>query len=126
MFKDRLSDCELDVMKILWEFGSEMSQPQIKAILEQKKEREYGRTTIATWMSRLKKNQYVDSVVRDKTTYFYPRITEAEYEELELKYFAKRLFHGSFAKAIMAFAKSENLTEEDEKEIREMLDDWNR
>ena len=125
MYKEKLSDCELDLMQILWDLGPEMSQPQIKAELERRKNREYGRTTIATWLGRMRKSGYVDLCVKEKTSYFFPLITRKEYEEQELNYFARRLFQGSYAKAMMAFAKSEQLTEADEKVIQEMIDGWN-
>ena len=34
MYKQKLSDCELDVMQILWDLGPEMNQPEIKEELE--------------------------------------------------------------------------------------------
>lgn len=45
MYKQKLSDCELDVMQILWDLGPEMNQPEIKEELERRKSRVYGRTT---------------------------------------------------------------------------------
>ena len=46
MYKQKLSDCELDVMQILWDIGPEMNQPEIKEELERRKSRVYGRTDV--------------------------------------------------------------------------------
>lgn len=80
MYKQKLSDCELDVMQILWDLGPEMNQPEIKEELERRKSRVYGRTTIATWMTRLKNAGFVSSVAHGKVTYFYPLVNREDYK----------------------------------------------
>lgn len=122
MYKLRLADCELDIMEILWELGLEMTTAQVKAKLEQRKKRVYGRTTVANWLARLRKSHNVECVKRDGTVYYYPLVSRADYEAREMRFFAERLFDGSYANVIRAFLQAEDLTEEDKQEIREIIE----
>ena len=121
MYKQKLSDCELDVMQILWDLGPEMNQPEIKEELERRKSRVYGRTTIATWMTRLKNAGFVSSVAHGKVTYFYPLVNREDYKRLELDHFSRRLFAGSYNQAILGFAQEEQLPAEELKKLEDLV-----
>ena len=124
MYKQKLSDCELDVMQILWDLGPEMNQPEIKEELERRKSRVYGRTTIATWMTRLKNAGFVNSVAHGKVTYFYPLVNREDYKRLELDHFSRRLFAGSYNQAILGFAQEEQLPSEELKKLEDLVASW--
>ena len=113
MYKQKLSDCELDVMQILWDLG-----------LERRKSRVYGRTTIATWMTRLKNAGFVSSVAHGKVTYFYPLVNREDYKRLELDHFSRRLFAGSYNQAILGFAQEEQLPAEELKKLEDLVASW--
>lgn len=125
MALERLSNCELDVMKILWEHEQGISQAMLKEELEQQKEREYGRTTIATWLTRLKRKEFVGSFTMGGTTCYSPLVKREEYERMEVNLLANRLFKGSFPKIVATLVDAEQLTKEDAKEIQEIIDGWN-
>lgn len=124
MYKNRLADCELDIMKILWELGPEMTHPQIKEELEHRNGRTYGRTTVGNWLARMRKSRCVDWVKRKGAVYYFPIIERKEYERREMQSFAQRLFQGSFSGVVRAFVHSEDLTEEDAEEVRKIFNEW--
>ena len=120
----RLSECELDVMQVIWDLGPEMNQPEIKDELEIRKSRTYGRTTIATWVTRLKENGFVNCRPHGKVTYYYPLIEREEYMKLELEHFARRFFSGSYNQAILSFARAEDLPEEEQEKLEALVEGW--
>ncbi len=120
----KLSDCELQVMRVIWNSNQAISLPDIKKRLEENHQREYGRSTIATWLKRLKQKKYVESYTKRGLSYFSALITEDEYREEVLKEVSDFWFNGSIKKLFLAFAKQSNLTDQETKEIRKILDEW--
>lgn len=121
----RLSDCELDVMKILWEQNRPITQLEIKEELENIKKRVYGRTTIATWVTRLSKKGLLSVTTEEGLLHYETTVSRQDYEKMEVRLLADRLFQGSVPGMVAAMADREILTGEEEAEIREIVDKWN-
>ncbi len=121
----RLSDCELDVMKILWEQNRPITQLEIKEELENIKKRVYGRTTIATWVTRLSKKGLLSVTTEEGLLHYETTVSRQDYEKMEVRLLADRLFQGSVPGMVAAMAEREILTGEEEAEIREIVDKWN-
>ena len=122
----RLSDCELDVIKILWDQDYPVSQAQIKEELEKRKGRAYGRTTIATWLTRLGKKKLLTVTTEDGLLHYKAAISRSDYEKMEVRLLADRLYRGSVPGIVAAMAEKEILTKDEEVELRGILDRWNR
>lgn len=73
-----ISDCELLVMKCLWNAGQPISVHVLIAELEKLYGKKYKETTVYTFLSNLKKKMYVDSYKKG-ASYFYPLISELDY-----------------------------------------------
>lgn len=126
---DRLSNCELEVMKILWEHEGGVSPGEIKQELKGRKNREYEKSTVATWLLRLKKKGWIESVPfaqGKKGVGYIPLVKKEDYEQMEIHLLAERLYEGSLSRTVAAFAQREQLTEKDVKEIREIINGYRR
>lgn len=73
-----VSDCELLVMKCLWDASQPTSVRTLIAELERKFDKKYKETTIYTFLSNLKKKEFVDSYKKG-ASYFFPIVKEEDF-----------------------------------------------
>ena len=115
---ERISDSELEIMRVLWDAGSAMTINEIKAVLLQKSTWED--STIRTLIRRLHQKEVLKQEKRG-VFYYAPRISEAEYNEYSTRRLIDRLYHGSPKALIAALATHESFTEEEIEELRSMF-----
>ena len=118
---EQLPDCELQIMKIIWENAPRVSQTEIRKQMQERNGREYGRTTISTWLSRMKKKNFVSSVLERGISYYSPVVEEVDYRRAEMKHFMNFWFDNSPAKFLKAFEEYDKISEADIEEIKKML-----
>ena len=115
---ERISDSELDVMKVLWEAEDALPVTVIREKLQERKGWEA--TTVKTLVSRLLGKGVIAQEKR-KVFFYSPLVTEAEYNEWATSNLIHRLYKGSVKNLIAALVQSDGLTEEDLAELREMF-----
>ncbi len=115
---EKISDSELDVMKVLWEAEDALSVTVIREKLQERKGWEA--TTVKTLVSRLLGKGVIAQEKR-KVFFYSPLVTEAEYNEWATSNLIHRLYKGSAKNLIAALVRSDDLTEADLKELREMF-----
>ena len=115
---ERISDSELDVMKVLWEAEDALPVTVIREKLQERKDWEA--TTVKTLVSRLLGKGVIAQEKR-KVFFYSPLVTEAEYNEWATSNLIHRLYKGSAKNLIAALVQSDGLTEEDLAELREMF-----
>ena len=120
----RLPNCELEVMKVIWDQNQPISQMQIKEELGVRLKRNYCRTTVATWLTRLNKKHFLVVTEKDGLLHYQAAIPRSDYEEMEVHLLADRLFQGSLPGIVAAMAEKDILTAEEEAEIRGIMDRW--
>ena len=114
----RISDAELEVMKVLWEARRELPVTVIREKLQERKGWEP--TTIKTLVSRLAGKGVIS---REKCGVFYykPLVTEQEYNEWVTNNLVDNVYQWNVKNLIAALVNSDGLTPEDLKELREMF-----
>ena len=115
---ERISDSELEVMKVLWQAGSALSVTEIREALQ--KSRGWEATTIKTLVSRLVSKGAIRQEKRN-VFYYSPLISEREYNSWATRELIERLYKGSAKNMIAALVDSESLTQSDISELREMF-----
>jgi BlaI family penicillinase repressor len=115
---EKISDSELDVMKVLWEAEDALPVTVIREKLQERKGWEA--TTVKTLVSRLLGKGVIAQEKR-KVFFYSPLVTEAEYNEWATSNLIHRLYKGSAKNLIAALVRSDDLTEADLKELREMF-----
>lgn len=121
MRRSELSECELIVMKCVWDGGQEVTCQEVIAELESKYDLHYKDTTVYTFLKNLKAKGFIDSYRRG-VTFFYAVRDEEEYRESQLLKNQKFWFGGSLPKMISALYKVNKLSEEDIKRVRKEID----
>ena len=115
---ERISDSELEVMKLLWKAEDALSSTEIREELQ--KTMGWGATTIKTLISRLLGKEVI---AQEKRHVFYYRalISEKEYNSWATGRLINRLYRGSAKNLIAALVDSDGLSAEDIEELRAMF-----
>ena len=114
----RISDAELEVMKVLWEARRELPVTVIREKLQERKGWEP--TTIKTLVSRLA-GKGVISQEKCGVFYYKPLVSEQEYNEWVTNNLVDKVYQGNVKNLIAALVNSDGLTPEDLKELWEMF-----
>ena len=115
---EKISDSELEVMKVLWEAGDALSITEIRTQLQERKGWEA--TTVKTLVSRLTSKGAIRQEKR-KVFYYHPLISEEEYRNWAARDMVDRLFRGNAGNLIATLVRSSDLQEEDLAELRSMF-----
>ena len=117
---NKISDSELEVMKVLWETKAHTS-PEIIEVLTQKTK--WGKTTIKTLISRLVAKKAIEQVKEEGQLYSYKAlITEEEYKKAENENFVTKLYKGSVNDMLLNFVEQKQISKEDLKRLLEMIE----
>jgi len=114
-----ITNAEWEIMKIIW-INPEISS--INIIRELKGKSDWKPATVKTLINRLlTKNAIGFNKVGYEYLYF-PLVSEDECIKLESKSFIKRVFNGSIKSMILTFAQSEEISETDIEELKNILE----
>ena len=117
-----LSECELIVMKCIWDEGTPVTCAQIMEQLEEKYALDYKDTTVYTFLKNLKDKGFVKSE-RKGVTYYTALKDEEEYKEEVLRKTEKFWFGGSSLQMISTLLRTGDVSDEERKEIKRMIDE---
>ena len=111
----KISDAELEVMKILWREEQAVSFSDIRAELGDRMGWE--KSTIATLLRRLQKKNAV-SVQEKEMHYYVPNIAKEDYVTLKKRSLIDELYDGSTKNFVASLSRSGELTEADIEELK--------
>ena len=114
----KITDSELEVMKLLWRAEDALPVTEIREKLQ--KSKGWEPATIKTLVGRLVSK---GAVCQEKRNVFYysPLITEKEYSAWATEDLITRLYNGSARDLVAALVNSDGLTQEDLDELRQMF-----
>ena len=115
---EKISDSELEVMKVLWEAEDALPVTTIREALAER--RGWEATTVKTLVGRLLGKGVIGQEKR-KVFFYWPLISEKEYNEWATENLVHRLYKGSVKDLIAALVSSDDLTPEDIDELRAMF-----
>ena len=114
----KISDSELEVMRVLWQAGNALPVTEIRETLQ--KSRGWEATTVKTLISRL----VTKGVLRQEKRgvfYYSPLVSEAEYNDWATHDLISRVYHGSARDLVAALVRSDGLTQDDIDELRDLF-----
>ena len=114
----KISDSELEVMRVLWDADSALPVAEIRRILQAR--RGWESTTIKTLVQRLVNKGAVLQEKRGNYCYS-PLVTEKEYNEWATDDLINKLYRGSAKSLVAALVQSDELSEADIEELRALL-----
>ena len=121
--KINLGDAELVVMKVIWDAGKAVNTQYISDAVA---EREWRRTTISTFLTRLVQKGALSCEKVGKQYFYTPLLKESEYKKAQTKSLIKNLYGGSVKAFAVALFEDEKLSEEDIRELGSIFDDWRK
>ena len=113
---EKISESELEVMRVLWEAGDALPITDIRRILQDRKGWEA--TTVKTLVQRLVSKGVLEQEKR-KVFYYRPLVSESEYSDWAVSGMVQRLFRGSAKALVATLVRSDGLSDEDLAELRE-------
>ena len=114
----RITDSELEVMKLLWRAKDALPVTDIREQLQRSKGWEPA--TIKTLISRLVSKGAVRQEKRN-VYYYSPVITEKDYSSWATKDLITRIYNGKASELIASLVRSDGLSQADIAELREMF-----
>lgn len=115
---DKISDSELEVMKVLWQAGEALPVNQIRETLRQS--RGWEATTVKTLIGRLTAKGVIRQEKRG-VFYYTPLVSEEEYNSRATENLIRKLYHGQAKDLVAALVASDELTAEDIEELRALF-----
>ena len=116
----RISDAELEVMKIIWEKGEVTSLEIIKRLDYCK----WNDNTIRTLINRLIAKKAVGISKKEGKTYTYvPLIKENEYRAKRTKGFIGQFYHGSVNEMLLNFVEENEVSKNDLQFLIDKIDE---
>ncbi len=115
---DKISDSELEGMKLLWQAEDALPVTEIREALQ--RSRGWEATTVKTLVSRLVSKGALRQEKRN-VFYYSPTISEKEYNDWATNSLIRRLYNGSARDLVAALVHSEGLTAEDLDELRKLF-----
>ena len=115
---EKISDAELEVMRVLWEAEEPLPISEIRLALQQRKGWEP--TTTKTLVQRLCSKQ---ALAQEKRNVFYyrPLISQEEYQAWATNDLIRRLYRGSARNLVAALVHSDRLSNDDMQELRDFF-----
>ena len=115
---EKITDSELEVMRVLWEAGDALPITEIRRSLQQRKGWEA--TTIKTLVQRLCANGVLEQEKRN-VFYYRPLVSEQEYNDWATGDLIRKLYRGSAKELVAALVRSDGLSISDVDELRAMF-----
>ncbi len=113
---EKISDSELEVMRVLWEAGDALPITELRQALHER--RGWEATTVKTLVQRLVGKGVLEQEKR-KVFYYRPLVSESEYSDWAVNGMVQRLFRGSAKALVATLVQSEGLSDEDIAELRD-------
>ena len=113
-----LSDIQLSIMNVLWD----LKEGGVSDVLEHLSDKDYARTTVATMLTRLEKQDIVKSKKVDGKNIYMPAIKRQEVQKRSLKGLLKNLFSNRKTE-LVSHLLSEDASSDDIDEVIKMLEE---
>ena len=120
--REELSVCEAPIMKIIWESNPDISVPELVKQLNEQYGKEYARTTVVTFLTRMAGKGYITTQRRGRISYVHAIKSEQEYKQQLAQKEIEFWFLGSMAEFAQTLCAAAPLTHEECQKLRRLLD----
>ena len=117
------SKSELYIMKVIWDAPGEITLQYVAEELKEKYDKEYARTTFATFLKRLEEKEYIHQEKRGRYTYITPIKSEKAFKEAMMLDTMNVWFKGDLFSMFTFLIKLDMFTKEERDIVARMLDD---
>lgn len=117
-----LSGCETLIMKVIWDAKEDIAVQELIRELAIRFDKNYARTTVVTFLSKMAEKGYVSTYRIGKASYVHAEKSEDEYKRRLLKEQTNFWFGGKPSRLVAALCESQEMSEDEIKKIKELLD----
>jgi predicted transcriptional regulator len=114
-----LTEVELELMRMIWTLG-ECTIREVHSALP--KERDLAYTTVATMIKILEQKGVLAGYKKERAHLFVPTISREDYERQSLKHLSDNLFQGKASSMVSRLLDDGDLSEEELRSIKNLLD----
>lgn len=114
----KISEAEMEIMKIVWNYENPLTSKQIMSFIPNNT---WKTTTVLTLLSRLIEKGFLKTERKGRNYLYSYVISNKEYKKMCSKKFINEFYKGSFKNFFAALYDDNEISEEDLKELREML-----
>jgi BlaI family transcriptional regulator, penicillinase repressor len=114
----RLTDQELEIMKLIWERGAVTVRDIYEALLEQRK---VAYTTVMTMMNILEQKKFLRRKQADRAYVYEPTRPKEQVVGGMVRDFLNRVFNGSAEPLLQHLVEQEKISESDLREIARLM-----
>ena len=118
--KTQLTEVELELMTLLWRLG-EGSVNDVLAALPPGRKLAY--TSVSTILRILEQKEVVQSRKEGRGHVYVPRLSKDKYESLTMRHVVSKVFDGAPASLVRRLLDESELTEEELKAIRKLVNE---
>lgn len=115
----KISDAEMEIMKIIWKKNNQITTAEILDALP--KENSWKVTTIMTLISRLTEKGILSVTKVGKLNNYFPKITEEEYKAIQTDNFLEDMHKGSVKNFMATLFNNKKISNKDIAELKEWL-----
>ena len=115
----KISESEWQVMRLLWAKSPLTANQVVEALSATSK---WKPKTIKTLLSRLVEKEAVGYEKKGREYHYYPLVAEAACVKAERRSFLQRVYGGATKPMLAAFLEDEDLSPEDIKDLKRILD----
>ena len=116
-----LSEVEILIMKSIWKLRDGITVYEIIDYLDQVYDRKYTRSTVKTYITKLKKKGFVDTQVKGNYSYITAKITEEMYREEQMELMKDFWHDGSMKELVQTLTHT--ISKEEKEELKDLIDD---
>ncbi|RMD94098.1 MAG: BlaI/MecI/CopY family transcriptional regulator [Calditrichaeota bacterium] len=116
----KIADAEWEIMNCIWEFSNEVTVREVHSRLYPKGEKAY--TTVQTIMNILVDKGYLEKKKIGMVNFYKPTKTREEVAREETRSLVSKIFGGSFLSLAHFLVNSHQLSEEEMKELKALID----
>ena len=113
----KLAKREEQIMQVYWELGKAF----IKEVIPQLPEPKPHYNSVATMVKILEEKGFLDHDSVGNVYRYFPVISREDYQKHAMKDIVSQYFDNSYPRMLAFFAKEQNLTEDELKEILQMI-----
>lgn len=119
-----LSEVEILIMKSIWKLGDDITAYDIIEYLKDHYDRDYARSTVKTYIAKLKDKGFLNTEVRGNYSYITAIISEEEYREEQMRKMKDFWHDGSVKEMFQTLTKT--ITPEEKEELQDLIDDLDK
>ena len=118
---ENITDCELLVMKILWDTTEELSLPGIVDAVNTAFDRTWKPQTVSTFLARLVRKGYLDMVRKGRLFIYYPKVSKKEYATIVIGNYVEFYCENDASRIVENMMDVRKLTKEESEKIKALI-----